>query len=220
MGETINKKIGASDFLALGMYAFAGFGLEIILNVLESSIFKWNMSKMTDTMHCIHWTMTCVLWGSMVYILIRYAKNRFNFDIFNLDTRDNKPIILLTMILAIMAIGVTVFVNGGFKPLLEFKNLGVVKYLFQFVYYLFESALIVLSIAFGQKFGELTFKSYKVPWGGIFLALTWGLIHILIQSFDTGLYTVFLSLVFGSIYITLRKNIKYSYILIALLFIV
>ncbi|MDF9841471.1 hypothetical protein M2105_002487 [Paenibacillus sp. PastF-1] len=33
------KKIGASDYLALGLYAFAGFGLEVVLSMLLPVIF-------------------------------------------------------------------------------------------------------------------------------------------------------------------------------------
>lgn len=214
MGE---KKIGASDYLALGLYAFAGFGLEVVLSMFLPSILGVESSEYTLIHHCIHWVLTCILWGSMALFLIRLSKKKYSFDIMKLNEMPDSKGWILAVAISVIAIAVTTFVWGGFKPVQEYD--GIVKSIFQNIYYLFEAALILLTIAFGQKFGETLLKRGSLPYGGIFLALTWGLIHILLQGTQTGVYAFFMSILYGTVYILLKKNIRYSYIMIAIIFI-
>ena len=55
--------------------------------------------------------------------------------------------------------------------------LGVGTFLMQTIYYLFEFALIAFIIDCSHKTSERMGWSQKIPWGGIFLTLTWGLGH-------------------------------------------
>lgn len=210
-------KVGASDYLALGLYAFAGFGLEVVLSMLLPMILGVKGSDYTLVHHCIHWTLTCILWGSMALFLVRLSRKKYAFDLMKLNGMPDSKRWLLAVGISAIAIIVTTIAWGGLKPVQEYK--GIVNSLFQNIYYWFEAVLILLTIAFGQKFGETLFKKDSLPYGGIFLALTWGLIHILLQGTMTGIYAVFMSLLFGMVYILLKKNIRYSYVMIALVFI-
>lgn len=210
-------KVGASDYLALGLYAFAGFGLEVVLSMLLPMILGVKGSEYTLVHHCIHWTLTCLLWGSMALFLIRLSKKKYAFDIMRLNDVPDSKRWLLAVVVSLIAIIVTTVAWGGFKPVQEYK--GIVTFIFQNIYYLFEAALILLTIAFGQKFGEMLLKRGGLPYGGIFLALTWGLIHILLQGSETGVYAFFMSILYGLVYILLKKNIRYSYMMIAIVFI-
>ena len=58
---------------------------------------------------------------------------------------------------------------------------------------------------------DQTLQAQILPYGLMFLALTWGLIHILLQGGATGIYAFFMSLLYGKIYIMLRKNVRDSY---------
>lgn len=111
----------------------------------------------------------------------------------------------------------------GFKPLIEFTNgseRNMLTYLLQVFYYIAESLLIILVIAFGQEFGEKQFKlNERIPSGGILLALTWGVTHIFLQGISGGIFTIFFSLISGIIYVICRKNFKMSYVFITLAFI-
>lgn len=94
-------------------------------------------------------------------------------------------------IIIALSITYTSLVWGGFKTIIELSNLGVSKFLIQYVYYAFESLLMMLIIAHGQKAFESWFGNIKcIPFGGILLAITWGLIHILTQGTLTGIYAV------------------------------
>lgn len=212
-----DKKIGASDYLGLGLYAFAGFGLEVVLSMLLPEIFGVKWSEYTLIHHCIHWLLTCILWASTALFLIRLSRKKYSFYVMKLNEAPDSKGWLLAILVSVIAITVTTIVWGGLKPVQEYD--GIVTFVFQNIYYLFEAALILLTIAFGQKFGEMLLKRGGLPYGGIFLALTWGLIHILLQGSETGVYAFFMSILYGLVYILLKKNIRYSYMMIAIVFI-
>lgn len=213
----VEKKVQASDYLALGLYAFAGFGLEVVLSMLLPMILGVKGSEYTLVHHCIHWTLTCILWGAMALLLIKLSRRKYAFDVMKLNEKPDSRRWLLAVVVSVVAIIVTTAAWGGFKPVQEYK--GIVSFMFQNIYYLFEAALILLTIAFGQKFGETLFHKTSLPYGGLLLALTWGLIHILLQGTMTGVYAVFMSLLYGMVYILLHKNIRYSYVMIAVIFV-
>jgi hypothetical protein len=215
--EVSNTKVGASDYLALGLYAFAGFGLEVVLSMVLPSVLGVASADYTLTHHVIHWVLTCLLWGSMALFLIRFSRKKYAFDVMKFNEAPDTRGWLFAVAISVIAIVATTLAWGGFKPVEEYK--GAVRFIFQNIYYLFEAALILLTIAFGQKWGELLFKKENLPYGGLFLALTWGLIHILLQGTETGIYAFGLSLLYGLIYIALKKNIRYAYLLIAIIFI-
>ncbi|MDF2984491.1 MAG: hypothetical protein K0R50_1, partial [Eubacterium sp.] len=211
------KKITASDFLALGLYTFAGFGLEVLLSMVLPNLLGIKSSEYSTTHHCIHWVLTCVLWGSITVFLLHLSKTKYSFDILKNNHVITPKGWFIAIIITVAAIMITTIVLKGFKPVTEYN--GLVKFIFQNIYYLFEAALIVLTIIFGQRFGELITKKGNLPWGGLFLAMTWGLVHILLQDLNTGIYTFIMAILYGIVYVALNKNTKYSYILITFMFI-
>jgi len=213
------KKIGSSNYLYLGLYAFAGFGLEILLSMLLPSIFGVQSSEYTIMQECIYWLLTCALWGAVSILLINLSKKKYGFDIMKYNEAPSAKQWLFSVVIATIAIVITTIVGDGFKPIQEYMNNGIVKFIFQHIYYLFETVLIVLTIAFGQKFGEEITKRTGLPYGGLFLALTWGLIHILTQGIMTGVYAFAMAILYGIVYILLKKNIRYAYLLITVMFI-
>lgn len=212
-----DKKIGASDYLGLGLYAFAGFGLEVVLAMLLPLVFGVQGSEYTLFHQCVHWVLTCILWGSMALFLIRFSGEKYSFDVMKLNKVPDSKGWLFAIVVSVIAITATTIVWDGLKPVQEYD--GIVKFLFQNIYYLFEAALILLTIVFGQQFGDTLINRRGLPYGGFFLALTWGLIHILLQGSQTGVYASLMSILYGLVYIMLKKNIRYSYILIAIVFI-
>lgn len=211
------KKITAGDFLALGLYAFAGFGLEILLSLLLPTVLGVKSSDYTTLQHCIHWTLTCVLWGAMTLLLLYLSKHSYGFDIMKNNQAVTARGWVAAAAVAVVAITITTIVREGFKPVTEYD--GLAKFVFQNIYYLFEAGLILLTLVFGQKYGEILTKKEKLPWGGLFLAATWGLIHMLVQDFYTGIYAVGMSILYGIIYVALCKNTVYSYVAVAIVFI-
>lgn len=208
------QKTDNIDFLWYSLYSFAGFGLEILLLMIENNFIK-EQSVFTN---CLHWTLTMILWGIISFLLYKKSKSKLNYDIVNNNKTSNRNIIF---VIALMLIYLTIkfFIIGGIKPVNEFKDLGIVKFIFQYAYYFFETALIILTISFGQKFFEGISENRFIPFGGIILSCTWGLMHILTQNFSTGIFAFISAIIYGIVYLVLNKNTKYSYLSILLMFI-
>ena len=209
MQKTDNK-----DFLWYSLYSFAGFGLEILLLLIENNFIK-EQSTFTN---CLHWILTMVLWGIISFILYKKSKSKLNYDVINNNNTSMKSIVFVISLMFIYLI-VKFFIVGGIKPINEFNELGIVKFIFQYAYYCFETILILLTISFGQRFMEGISKNKIIPFGGLILACTWGLMHILTQSFATGIFAFISAIIYGIVYLLLNKNSKYSYLSILLMFI-
>jgi len=223
----MNEKTNKFVFLGLAFLAFTLLGLEIVILLIES-LFYGTMNLWTSYHSIIiHWICTIIVWCSGLFILISLSR-KAKFFIFE---HRNKPKtinwIITGVIIIITAIGSYIGWNMRFKPFVEFngfidryESMGIIAFIFQYLYYIVESMLFLAIIVFAQEFGERAFIRKIIPWGGIFCSLTWGLVHILTQGLSTGIYTFFASILFGLVYLQMKKNIKYAYIIITLMFII
>lgn len=216
-----NKQGKGLDYLCLALYAFGGLGLEILLAfAIEPVLYGRSMSQWSVMETIIHWILTCILWGMMTICLINKAMKNYAFDVFQYKPMLKKVQWLKVMILGIGIVAISYWDWNGFKIIKEYQNKGLIKFIFQYIYYFFEVGLFTLIIVFGQKAGELWFKTAKIPFGGMVLGLSWGLAHILTKgSIRMGLELLVVSIVFGSIYLILRKDIKKAYLVLAILFV-
>lgn len=76
-------------------------------------------------------------------------------------------------------------------------------------------------VAFGQRFAEgLLRKEIRIPFGGLVLCFTWGIIHMLSQGdISTGLGVMAFALLYGGIYLLLNRDSLCAYLLMALAFV-
>lgn len=213
------ENLNGKNFCNLALYAFAGAGLEILLLIMEQMIYSKGFSQWNSIQQCIHLLSTSIIWGGIIFSLLSISKNKYDFNVFNLKenpTIDNWEFVIL---ISIISIAITTILWGGIKPIKELHNNGLIIWLFQNIYYCFETGIILLIIIFGQKYGEIRFKKEKMMYGGIFLSISWGLVHVLTQGFATGMFTFSMSIAYGLIYLLLNKNIKFTYLMITLIFI-
>lgn len=109
---------------------------------------------------------------------------------------------------------------GGSKVLAELESNGALKFTFQYLYYLFETALFLLIIVYGQKAFEKWIHRENIPYGGIVVALTWGMAHWLTKgSLSAGLFSAVSGFCFGVVYLLLNRNIKWTYVVLCIMFI-
>lgn len=206
------KTNSAFDYLGYALYAFGGLGIEILLMLLETNLYGNAHETWTGTQNIIHWTITCLIWGALGLALAKQLPAKPEGNVAKTNWA-------LAVVIIAMSIIYTSLVWRGFKPVMEFFNLGAGEFFVQYVYYAFESLLILMIIAHGQSAFERWFgKARFVPFGGALLAITWGLIHIFTQGGSTGIYTVVQSLLYGSVYLALNKEYKTAYVAIALMF--
>lgn len=212
MKATIMKKEKTyMDYLGFALYAFGGLGIEILLMMLETNLWGTSSGEWTILQNVIHWTVICMIWGGFAFFLFQQIpKQSSEIQIVNMAAAG---------MIMIVSVTYTSLMWKGFKPAIEFKNNGIIKFAAQYVYYAFESMLILLIIVFGQmSFEKLVGRKTQIPAGGILLALTWGLIHIVTQGIETGIYACVQACLYGIVYLLLDKNIIISYVAIAFMF--
>ena len=216
----MEKKITGADYLYLALYAFAGIGLELILVGIIEPIFGVSLETYTTLQNIIHWIVICIIWLFVGILLITLAKKKYNFNLWEQRSKLKGWQYLGIIICLVVSIASHYLDWGGFKPLLEFQRLGALKFIFQYIYYFFEAFLISLIIIFGQKACEKWFKNEVIPYGGIVLALTWGLMHIVSKgSISVGLLSAFGGFLYGAAYLIVGKDYRKALPLMSLMFI-
>ena len=202
----------ANDHLNAAFCAYGGLGMEALVLIAETAVYGQSSSTWTTANHLIHWTITCLVWGLTGLWLLR------QLPACPKDAPGRKQLFFAAVIFAV-SIVYTTWSWNGWKPAIEWSGLGPIKFLFQYLYYAFEILLVTLLIAHGQLAFEIRFSGCsRIPSGGILLAATWGLVHIATQGSATGIFTVVQSLLFGSMYLVLRKNYIISWLAITLMF--
>lgn len=206
----------ANGHLNAAFCAFGGLGAEVLVLMAETAVYGQPSGSWPVAYQLIHWTITCMIWGLTGLLLLRQLPACLKGA---LDKNPDKKQLLLAAAIFAVSVVYTTWAWNGWKPAIELSALGAVKFLFQYVYYAFESLLVTLIIAHGQLAFESRFAGCaRIPSGGMLLAATWGLVHIATQGAATGIFTVVQSLLFGSVYLVFRKNFQISYLVIMLMF--
>ncbi|MBR3468517.1 MAG: hypothetical protein IKH28_02245 [Lachnospiraceae bacterium] len=213
-----------------GLEIFGVIGFELLWGfVVEPFLYQRGVNDFNTWQLILHWVVTCSAWGLGALLVVKECKKKSNLDL--LGNVRKTPFIskeneikarqwVLIVIGTIFCLVSTWIDWNGSKVLAEFRSRGPILFPFQYLYYLFEVMLALLIIIFGQMAFEKWFNNNKIPFGGILVALTWGLGHWLTKgSFYAGLYTAVGGFVFGSAYLLTNRNIKLSYVLLCIMFI-
>ncbi len=231
--NTTEKKSGrfidGLRFLVYGLEIFGVIGFELLWGYFIEPKFLYHceMSDFTKWQTVCHWIVTCAAWGLGTYLVVKECRKRSGLDLF--DNIKNVKMIsgdmkawqwILIAVGAILCLVSTWIDWNGSKVLAEFKSRGPLLFPFQYIYYLFEVSLVLLIIIFGQMALEKWFVNTGIPFGGILVALTWGLGHWFTKgSLFTGIYTAIGGFVFGAAYLHTNRNVKLSYVLLFIMFI-
>lgn len=214
------RKITGVNCIILAMSAFAGLGLEVLLAFgIEPMIYGAPINQWTDLQTVIHWTVTCILWGAVSWSIIRFAKKKYNFDIFQ---RGNKMAVWQWLLIVLFVAGsfILSYIEwNGSKVMKEFYANGLLKFIFQYIYYFFETILVMLILVFGQIAFEKWFHKQNIPYGGMIVAITWGIGHFFTKDIVTGIVTMIAGLAFGSVYLLTNRDIKKTYPILWIMFV-
>lgn len=209
------------DYLWYALYAFAGLGLEIVLLSFIEPMFLGKSSDYDTMQNVMHWILTIICWAIMIIWLIRSSQKKLNYNVMNTNKVSKKGVVI-SLILIVACILLNAYDWGTLKIVGEFSKKEFTEFIFQYIYYLFEVGLVFLIVVFGQKFIETLLKQKSIiPFGGIVLCCTWGVIHILSQgSITTGLGVMAFALMYGMIYLALNRNTILSFFAMLLAFII
>jgi hypothetical protein len=227
----MNEKANKWSFLGLALLPFVFLCCEYIVVLIDTLIY--GIDNVSDILKMgiypvlIHWLLTIIIWGLGLWCSYKISK-RLGFNPF--EYKNKPPVknwIIVGILIIIIAIISYILWEMRFKPVVELKsminrsgNKGIIVFIGQYIYYIAESALFMAIIVFGQHFGEILFKKPNIPWGGLVCALTWGLVHIISQDIITGISSVFITIIYGVTYLLLKKNVKYTYIILAIMFMI
>ena len=206
-------------FVFLAIMGFATIALEAVLAlVLEPIVYGYEMSAWSTPQFIMHWSITCAIWGATSAALIYLAKEKCDFNIFR---NGSKMTITQWLIIAGIVVGsliISCIDWNGAKIVREFMMYGCLKFLFQYIYYLFEMVLITLILVFSQKAGELWFRNKNIPYGGIVIALTWGVAHFFTKGVLSGILGMAAGIAFGFVYLLVNRDIKKAYPILFVMF--
>ncbi len=212
----------AWEFLWYALYAFAGLGLEfLLLGVVEPMLFPGTeAAAYTAGQRIFHWSLTSLCWGLLAALLVLRARRCLAFSV--RGRRPGPGGVAGAALLAALCVALNAWDWGTLKLLGEWQAKGGALFAFQYLYYLLEVGLVVLIVAFGQRFGEgLLGRESRFPFGGVLLCCTWGAVHILSRgSVSAGLGTMAFSLAYGGIYLLLGRDLRWAYAATALAFLV
>lgn len=219
-------------FTAIALLPVLACCLDLVFLIAELTIYKAMGLPQTLNLlqRLLHWTLICIAWGASAWGLLSLSK-KCGFDMLAATKRPDKR--QMVFLLFIITAGILLMSSSWefrLKPLVELTNFsntfgrnGVWAFLFQYLYYLFESMMILAMVALGQYAGEMFFPHpvmKRIPLGGIFCALTWGMLHGLSKDFNTALLCIVLSGLFGAAYLLSGRNLRYAYPVIALIFLI
>ena len=215
------KEAKGIHYLNFALYAFAGLGIEALYAFfLEPAIYGCTMEEWNVTQSISHWILTCITWGVIAYLLVKLAYKKYNYNIFEKRGKIKVWQWILTAVCMVLVLISNYLDWNGSKVYKEFQSNGMVKFIFQYIYYLFETGLFMLIIVFGQKAFDQWLKKENIPFGGIVVALTWGMAHWLTKgSLWDGVFTAACGFFFGVVYLLLNRNIKWTYLVLCIMFI-
>lgn len=218
-------------FLLLGLFLILAGCMDFFILIPEMFLYGWTqLGAMTPLQSCIHWLLVTTVWGlSIAFVFHLSAKHGFSVTKNQKKPNQRQRILLLALVIfGILFMSSTW--DMRLKPYVEYTRFiqngtlaGTAQFLFQYLYYLMESLLIFSLTAMGQRAGELFFPSpvtHRIPWGGLFCALTWGMLHGLTKDLETAVFCIVLSALFGYSYLISNKNLRYAYPAIALIFLI
>ncbi len=214
------KKASGINYMILALLAFASIGLEVLLAFgLEPMIYSSPINEWTDLQTIIHWVVTCSLWGVASWRIVRFAKKKYDFDLFQKGDKMSAWQWAFVAVFMIGSLILSYFDWNGSKVIKEFYANGPVKFVFQYIYYFFETALVTLILVFGQNAFEKWFHKQNIPYGGIIVAITWGIGHFFTKDILTGIVTVISGMAFGSVYLLVNRDIRKTYPILWIMFV-
>lgn len=216
-----NVNVKGINYLCLALYAFLGLGIEAIYAfLLEPIIYGHQIADWNVIQNIIHWIITCITWGIITWVILKVSKRKYGFDIFISEGKMKLWQWLCIVLCIVFSLTVSYWDWNGFKVVKEFRYNGLLKFVFQYIYYVFETALFTLILVYGQKAFELWFKKKNIPYGGIILALTWGLAHIFTKgSISVGLLSALGGFTYGVVYLLVNRDIKKTFPILFIMFV-
>lgn len=217
------REVKWTTYLWLSLLSFGAFMLEYVsILVIEMMFLKvdiWNYTADQRSVHCI---IMAVMWAAVIAVIRFFSQRQLHFP--SKDTKENKPSRKNRIIALVCLTGckILTFIDWHtLKVVGEARGKTAYQFCAQYLYYISEVMLVLLIIIYGQKAMEtLLKKESPIPFGGLILAVTWGAFHFVSRGVGleiwNGISTMIFSVLSGIMYVRLNRNRLYSYLFIAI----
>lgn len=218
----MNTQIKWTKYLGLSLITFGGFLLEYFtILVIDMMILGVDISNYQLAQRNTHLIINSLVWLAYIGMIIYFSNKKYNF-FSELNTEKPSKKDLMIVLLCLLACKVMTFIDWHtLKIIGEASGKDVIQFLLQYLYYLVEVLLVLMVIVYGQKAFEVLYqKTTNIPFGGIVLAFTWGAFHFVSRGVGleiwNGISCMIFSLLAGTMYVRLKKQLGYSYLLISI----
>ncbi len=219
-----------------GLLIFLALAYDAIQRIFDELIFG---DKMVASFFSNPWYIKVTHWGGFVILIwsltvyLMYKWMMTDQDSIGINLKVNKNLKWLIPV-AVMASFMMALLEQMMEPnilpqiyreYLSFvkvdESMAIVVSIFQNIYYMLETGLVILLIALMQKAGEKWFKMTRIPWGGsIGLTITWGGIAHLTHGGIATLWICLFAFLSGVFYLISKKSIWASYVFVLLIFVI
>ena len=208
------------NYIFLALSAFLGLCLEFVLLQVEQRINGLDMSQVNISQLIHHWLIIIPVWLIISIVVIFLSKKKSKFNVFEPHATPSRWMLILGITLPVLFAVVLSILNGGPGFIKSYKAFPAAFFSLQYIYYLFEMLLAGLIISLSQQAVEcISGKQTMFPWGGIVLALTWGLGHYITKGdIAIALVALVLGIFFGLIFNWVGKDLKKAWPLMFLVF--
>lgn len=185
-----------------------------------------SISKNIVIKGAISFLLIYILWCTGIALIHYFYKNQIDIK-FEYNQKPSRSQITAGLLLLVITIIISYINWGGFKVTIELMNgipngkigLGIAYFALQYLYYFLEAFLMVMILSFAQEAGVALWGNHNIPYGGIILAIIWGLLHIVFHGVVNGLTTTACAILYGYAFLAMNKNIKYAFPLVFLMFV-
>jgi hypothetical protein len=215
----VTKKAGKLLLLAIASEA-------VIMTDSLAGLISGSITLNVVVRGALSFLLVYLFWSVGIVLVRRFYKRQADIQ-FTYNQNPNFYQILLGLTLLLVTNIISYFSWSGFKVLKELMygiqnggiGLGITYFIVQYFYYFLETVLIVMILSFAQEAGTIYWGKKNIPYGGFVLAIIWGLVHIAFHGVVDGLTSTVCAMLYGCAFLTMRKNVKYAFPLIFLMFI-
>ena len=190
--------------------------------VIELMFLHIDISNYTANQISVHYIIMVFIWAVVIALILFFSKKNLCFP-----TREDKEdnISLKNWIITFVCLidcKILTFIDWHtLKVVGEIHDKNTLQFCTQYLYYIFEVMLVTLIIIYAQKAIEtLLKKESRFPFGGLILAVTWGAFHFVSRGVGleiwNGISTMIFSVLSGVMYLRLNRKCLYSYLFIAI----
>lgn len=206
------------------VYKLLGFAVLAEIVILSDLFVSKILSAVTDNMivqYASAWILAYIIWGTGFFIISKKSRPLRIIE----QAKPNWAVYIIALVIVVILSAIS---WGGFKPYIELTGavsglgagFGLAAFALQYLYYALEAALMLVILSCGQLAGEKLFGKNILPYGGIVLALLWGLPHAFTQGITGGLWAMLFAFIYGIAYNAVKGQKKIAYPLILLLFVI